>query len=66
MRTALVAVALLLLGVAIVAPHGAASKGPYPADLVRTPGVLNPDVTQANIHATICVQRLDEDDPPAD
>lgn len=24
------------------------------ADPVRTPGVLNPDVTQANIHATIC------------
>jgi hypothetical protein len=24
------------------------------ADPVRTPGVLNPDVTQANIHSTIC------------
>jgi hypothetical protein len=55
LRTALVAVALLLLGVAIVSPHGSSSKGPYPADIVRTPGVLNPDVTQANIHATICV-----------
>jgi hypothetical protein len=55
LRTALVAVALLLLGIAVVSPHGSSSKGPYPADLVRTPGVLNPDVTQANIHATICV-----------
>ena len=54
-RTALLAVALLLLGVAIVSPHGSSSKGPYPADIVRTPGVLNPDVTQGNIQATICV-----------
>ena len=29
---------------------------PVRADPVRTPGVLNPDVTQANIHATICRQ----------
>lgn len=56
LRTALVTVALLLLGVAIVSPHGSSSKGPYPADIVRTPGVLNPHVTQANIHATICVR----------
>jgi hypothetical protein len=56
LRTTLVALALLLLGVAIVSPHGSPSKGPYAADPVRTPGVLNPDVTQANIHATVCVQ----------
>jgi hypothetical protein len=56
LRTALVAVALLLLAVAIVSPQRSSSKGPYPADIVRTPGVLNPDVTQANIHATICVK----------
>ena len=56
MRIALVGVALLLLGIAIVSPHGSSSKGPYPADIVRTPGVLNPDVTQANIHSTICVR----------
>jgi hypothetical protein len=56
LRTALAAVALLLLGVAIVSPHRSSSKGPYPADIVRTPGVLNPDVTQASIHATICVK----------
>ncbi len=55
-RTALVAIALLLLVIAIVSPHGSSSKGPYHADLVRSPGVLNPDVTQANINATICVQ----------
>jgi hypothetical protein len=56
MRTALVAVALLLLGVAIVAPHRSAPKSPYHADIVRTPGVLNPDVTQATIQTTICVR----------
>ena len=56
MRTALVALALLLLGVAIVGPHGSSSKGPYAADIGRTPGVLNPDVTQATINSTICVR----------
>ncbi len=56
MRTALVAVALLLLGVAIVAPHKPAHKSLYQADPVRTPGVLNADVTQATINATICVR----------
>jgi hypothetical protein len=55
MRTALVAIALLLLGIAVVSPHGSSSKGPYHADLVRSPGVLNPDVTQSNINSTICV-----------
>jgi hypothetical protein len=54
-RTALVAIALLLLAIAIVSPHGSSSKGPYHADLVRSPGVLNPDVTQANIDSTICL-----------
>src|SRR5437762_14268859 len=53
-RTALVGIALLLLAIAIVLPHGSTSKGPYHADLARTPGVLNPDVTQANIADTIC------------
>ena len=56
MRAALVALALLLLGVAIVGPHGSSSKGPYHADIVRTPGVLNPDVTQATINSTVCVK----------
>ncbi len=56
MRTTLTAAALLLLGAAIVWPHSSSPKGPYPADPIRTPGVLNPDVTQANIHSTICVR----------
>src|SRR2546423_2086026 len=55
MRTALVALALLLLGIAIALPHGSSSNSPYHADITRTPGVLNPDVTQANIATTICV-----------
>jgi hypothetical protein len=53
-RTLLVAAAVLLLGVAHFKPHGSASKGPYAADLARTPGVVNPDVTQTNIAATVC------------
>jgi hypothetical protein len=56
MRAALVAVALLLLAVAIVAPHRSAPKSPYHADPASTPGVLNPDVTQATINETICVK----------
>jgi hypothetical protein len=54
LRAALAAVALIVLGIAIVSPHGSPSKGPYHADVTRTPGVLNPDVTQANIDTTIC------------
>ena len=54
-RTTVVAIALLLLAIAIVSPHGSSSKGPYYADIVRTPGVLNADVTQASIDSTICV-----------
>jgi hypothetical protein len=54
MRNVYVAAALLLLAVAYVNPHGSTSKGPYHADLARTPGVLNPDVTQETIAATIC------------
>jgi hypothetical protein len=55
MRTALIAIALLLLAIAIVSPHSSPSKGPYQAGIVRTPGVLNPDVTQETIDATICL-----------
>jgi hypothetical protein len=54
MRTVLVGAALLLLAVAYFQPHGATSQGPYHADPARTPGVVNPDVTQANIATTIC------------
>src|SRR2546429_8442896 len=56
LRTALVTLALLLLALAIVMPHGSSSKGPYQADFLRTPGVLNPDVTQETIGSTICVR----------
>ena len=56
LRTVFVAVALLLLTAAYFDPGGSPSKGPYPADLARTPGVVNPDVTQANVAATICKQ----------
>jgi hypothetical protein len=56
MRTALAAAAVALLGAAIAWPQGSSTKGPYAADPIRTPGVLNPDVTQANIYSTICVK----------
>jgi hypothetical protein len=53
MRTILVAAALALLGAAALLPHGS-REAAYHADLVRTPGVVNSDVTQANIASTIC------------
>jgi len=54
LRSVLIAGAVLLLAAAYFQPHNSASKGPYHADLVRTPGVVNDDVTQQNIAATIC------------
>jgi hypothetical protein len=54
MRTPFVAAALLLLALAYFNPHNSGSKGPFPADLVRTPGVINLDVTQRNIATTVC------------
>jgi hypothetical protein len=56
MRTLLVAIALLLLALALFSHHNSPSRGPYQADAARTPGVLNPDVTQATIGSTICVR----------
>jgi hypothetical protein len=53
-RAALLVVAFVLLVLAILTPRSSSSKGPYAADITRTPGVLNPDVTQANIDMTIC------------
>ncbi len=52
---------LLLAAVAVVLAvvlHAAGHHGPasVPADPRRTPGVLNPGVTQANIRATVCVR----------
>jgi hypothetical protein len=54
LRSVLLAGAVLLLAAAYFQPHNPAPKGPYHADLVRTPGVVNDDVTQQNIAATIC------------
>jgi hypothetical protein len=50
--------ALVVLAVlAIVLTHvggGRGQRSSVVADPVRTPGVLNPDVTQANIRSTVC------------
>ena len=56
MRTTLLLAALVLLAVAAFGfPRG--DDGPLlRADPNRTPGVVNPDVTQANIGRTICVR----------
>ncbi len=48
----LVAAALLVVALALRLHHGHVSAGTV---LPRVPGVLNPDVTQANIGSTICV-----------
>ncbi len=49
-------IALLLVTAVVVAFAPARGHGAHSilADPVRTPGVLNPDVTQANIRSTIC------------
>jgi hypothetical protein len=47
------AIALLLLALVLRLERHAAT-GLVRADPVRTPGVLNPDVTQATIRSTIC------------
>src|SRR4051812_33921464 len=57
MRQLLVAAAAILVLVALVLRlehRGGAAPGAVLADPVRTPGVLNPDVTQATIGTTIC------------
>jgi hypothetical protein len=54
MRTLLVAAAVLLLALAYLRAQSSTSKGPYAADPTRTRGVVNPDVTQANIATTVC------------
>jgi hypothetical protein len=51
------AVALLLVALVLRLEHHAGpSAGAVLADPVRTPGVLNPGVTQATIRSTICVR----------
>jgi hypothetical protein len=49
-------VAALVLAVVLLWPRGSGERPPFYADPVRTPGVLNPEVTQATIGATICVR----------
>jgi hypothetical protein len=51
----LASVALLVLALALWLEQQRAQHGAIVADPVRTPGVLNPDVTQATIGSTICV-----------
>ena len=56
-RQLLVAAAAVLLLVAVVVRldrRGGASPGAVLADPVRTPGVLNPDVTPATLRSTVC------------
>jgi hypothetical protein len=52
----LAVVAIAIVVVALAPRGGGASGGSHAivADPRRTPGVLNPDVTQANIRSTIC------------
>jgi hypothetical protein len=50
----LVAALLVLLVVAVVEKRSGRRAPGIVADPVRTPGVLNPDVTQADIRSTIC------------
>ena len=46
---------LVVAAVVLFFAHGRGHRAPaILADPVRTPGVLNPDVTQANIRSTIC------------
>jgi len=48
---AVVAIAIVVVA---LAPRGSGGAHGIVADPRRTPGVLNPDVTQANIRSTIC------------
>jgi hypothetical protein len=57
LRVAVAAVALAALVIAVATWPGRSSQTlRYAADAIRTPGVLNPDVTQATIGATICTR----------
>jgi hypothetical protein len=55
MRDILVAAAVVL-ALAALFVHRPASRATVRASPTLTPGALNPDVTQANIHETICVR----------
>ena len=49
------AIACLTFGLVFLATPGANSSNPILPISTITPGATNPDVTQANIHSTICV-----------
>jgi len=51
----LVVLLVFVAAVVLVWPHPHEPPPPYYADPVRTPGVLNPAVTDATIGRTICV-----------
>jgi hypothetical protein len=51
----LLALAALVAAVVVLWPRHHEQPPPYYADPARTPGVLNPEVSQATIRATICV-----------
>lgn len=53
-RDVVVAIALVAIAVVALAPRGGAGAHVVVADPQSTPGVLNPDVTQANIRSTVC------------
>ena len=55
MRDVLVAAAVVL-ALAALFVHRPSSRATIRASPVLTPGALNPNVTQAQIHATICVR----------
>lgn len=50
----MVAIALVAMVVVALAPRGGGAGHGIVADPRRTPGVVNPDVTQANIRSTVC------------
>jgi hypothetical protein len=50
----LAVIAIAIVVVAVAPRRGGGSSHTIVADPRRTPGVLNPDVTQANIRSTIC------------
>ena len=55
-RDLLIALAIVIALFALFAVHTRRTRSAIRASATLTPGALNPDVTQANIHATICVR----------
>jgi hypothetical protein len=52
----LLAVAALVAAIVVLLPRSREQPPPFYADPARTPGVLNPAVTDATIGSTICVR----------